>query len=100
MTESEKCMINMLIEKHEVKSSEILWKKGVNTNFCFIVVSGSYEMVAPSEKVPKLFQVKPGSLVGDFPNLLQNSKTMSQVTCLESGTILVLHKQKLINLLK
>lgn len=57
-------------------------------------------MIAPAEKVPKLFQIRPGCLIGDFPNLLQNVKTQSQVTCTEPGTILVLSRQKLLNFLK
>ena len=52
-------------------------------------------MIAPQNKVPKNFVLKPGSLVGDFPSLLLDNSTKSSVKCVDSGSIFIFMKKEL-----
>jgi hypothetical protein len=52
-------------------------------------------MIAPQNKVPKNFSLKPGSLVGDFPSLLMDTSNKSSVKCVDSGSIFIFMKKEL-----
>lgn len=100
MTENQKCLINMFIKESEVKKNEILWMKGKDTDFCFFIKMGKFEMKAPFSKVPKNFFLAEGSLVGDFPNLIKDKNTTSSIKCLEDGVIFKFYKSHLKQFLK
>jgi hypothetical protein len=100
MTENQKCLINMYIKKKIVKKDEDLWVKGKNTEFCFFIQSGKFEMKAPSNKIPKNFFLTEGSLVGDFSNLVEDKITSSSVKCIESGVIYLFMKNHFKHFLK
>ena len=51
--------------------------------------------MAPQNKVPKNFALKPGSLVGDFPSLLSDKENKSSVKCVDSGSIFIFMKKEL-----
>lgn len=99
LNEKQKCMINMLIEKGTISSGQVLWKKGEKPGFCFLIKSGKFQMSAPQNKVPFNFYLKNGSLVGDFPSLMNGSNALSQVTCVKEGEIFALSKKKLMGFL-
>jgi len=100
MTENQKCLLNMFIKEIAVKKDEQIWRKGDNPNFCLIIKSGKYQMKAPAHMVPKNFSLKAGTLVGDFPWLLQKEECLSSVTCLEEGVIYKITKKHLDEFLK
>ena len=100
MTENQKCLINMFIKEATVEKDEFLWKKSENPDFCFLVKNGKYQMKAPYHKVPKNFVLKPGTLVGDFPNLLKRDDCLSSVVCVEKGIIFKFSKRDLEEFLK
>ena len=56
-------------------------------------------MTAPQNKVPVNFCLKVGTLVGDFPSILNGDKALSSVTCVEEGEMYILSKKKLVNFL-
>lgn len=99
LNEREKCMINMLIEKRTVSSNSHLWKKGDKVNFCFLIKSGKFKMIAPIDKVPLNFCLKLGTLVGDFPSIFSGESALSSVQCIEDGEIYLLNRKKLMNFL-
>lgn len=72
-------MINMLIEKRKIGSSEFLWKKGEKVGFCFLIISGKFKMTAPSSKIKGNFCLKIGSFVGDFSSIINSEKCNSSV---------------------
>lgn len=100
MTENQKCLINMFIKECKVKKNEILWIKGKDTDFCFFIKTGKFEMKAPFSKVPKNFFLAEGSFVGDFPNLINQKNTTSSIKCLEDGIIYKFFKGHLKQFLK
>lgn len=100
MTENQKCLMNMFIKEYAAKKDEILWRKGDSPKFFFIIRSGKFQMKAPSHKVPKNFALRTGTLVGDFPVLIQNEDCLSTVTCIEEGVILKVSKNHLEEFLK
>ncbi len=57
-------------------------------------------MRAPAIRVPKNFYLSPGTLIGDFPNLILNKETRSSVVCLETGIIFKIMKENLMQYLK
>ena len=100
MTENQKCLINMFLREVEVHKDEFLWKKNENPDFCFIIKKGKFQMKAPFHKVPKNFVLRPGTLVGDFPCLLQMDDCLSSVVCVEDGVVFKFSKANLKEFLK
>lgn len=95
LSEVQKNKVNMLIKEKKTNPGEILWKKDDLSSFCFFVKTGKFQMVAPQKYVPKNFVLKKGSLVGDFPNLLQKVPTRSAVKSVSQGSIMILSADKL-----
>ena len=100
MTENQKCLLNMFISEQVIKKDEVIWKKGDTPEFCFIVKNGKYQMKAPANRVPKNFTLRPGTLVGDFPCLLNGEDCLSTVNCIEEGVIYKISRKHLTEFLK
>lgn len=52
-------------------------------------------MMAPQNRVPKNFILRPGSLVGDFPSLLIDQPNRSSVKCVDGGSVFIFMKKEL-----
>lgn len=57
-------------------------------------------MVAPQKNVPKNFVLKKGSLVGDFPSLINKIPARSALKCITKGTIMIINSENLITLVE
>ena len=95
LSESQKNQVNMYLKEIITIPGQNLWKKDEKCPFCFFVKSGKFQMIAPQKSVPKNFVLKKGSLVGDFPSLLQQINSRSAVKCITNGSILVMESDKL-----
>lgn len=95
LSENQKNQVNMYLKEIITTPGQTLWKKDEDCPFCFFVKSGKFQMIAPQKCVPKNFVLKRGSLVGDFPNLLQKINSRSGVKCITNGSILIIEKDKL-----
>ena len=94
MTENQKSFLNMYIKEQTVFKGEQLWRIGEQTDYCFMIKTGKYQMRAPFNRVPKKFTLSPGTLVGDFPNLHSPEVlASSEVTCVRDGIILTISRE-------
>ncbi len=95
MTENETCMVNMLIDEVDFKKGHYIWKRGDKTDFCFFIKKGKIKMIAPINKVPINCSLVPGTLIGDFPNLLRDEKSKTSVLCETDCSVFKFSKQNL-----
>lgn len=86
-TETQKCLINMLIKECFIPKGTVLWKRGDKPSFCFFIKSGKFRVKIPYQKNEKNTAIRIGTLIGDFPHLLVKASTESAIECIEEGLI-------------
>jgi CRP-like cAMP-binding protein len=87
MTENQKCLINMLIKELIIPKNTYIWKKNSTPTYCFFIKAGKIQVEAPHNKITKNTEIRTGTLVGDFPFLLNQAVCESSVKCITDCTI-------------
>jgi hypothetical protein len=94
LAESQKVQVNMFIKHQAVPEGTVLWNETKQPSFCFFVYKGTFTFITPMEYKRSYPKLKPGYMVGDFPNLMGEAECRTEMRATSADCEILMIKKE------